>query len=95
MAPSRAEKANINYELHQTIDDPTVFVFYENWSSMDAFIRHKESPHFRNFLTQRRTYSMETQSDANEQDQCADREMSRQVNGVICRRPLGGGVLRR
>jgi quinol monooxygenase YgiN len=51
VAPSRAEKGNVSYDLHQGIDDKTTFVFYENWASMDAFNLHKESPHFQHFLT--------------------------------------------
>jgi quinol monooxygenase YgiN len=49
--PSRAEPGNISYDLHQGIDDQTVFLFYENWASADAFNSHRESPHFEKFLS--------------------------------------------
>ena len=51
VAPSRAETDNISYDFYQGIDDKTTFVFYENWASVEAFDRHKESPHFQGFLT--------------------------------------------
>ncbi len=31
VADSRAEEGNINYDIHQAIDDPTVFVWHETW----------------------------------------------------------------
>lgn len=45
VAPSRAEKGCINYDLHQSVDDKTLFVFYENWMSREALERHLEMPH--------------------------------------------------
>ena len=45
VAPSRAEEGCINYDLHQSTDDPTRFVFYENWASREALERHLERPH--------------------------------------------------
>lgn len=45
VAPSRAEEGCINYDLHQSAEDPAVFVFYENWVSREALDRHLEMPH--------------------------------------------------
>jgi quinol monooxygenase YgiN len=45
VAPSRAEKGCINYDLHQSSDDPALFIFYENWASREALERHLEMPH--------------------------------------------------
>ncbi|OLE53243.1 MAG: antibiotic biosynthesis monooxygenase [Acidobacteria bacterium 13_1_20CM_3_53_8] len=45
VAPSRAEQGCINYDLHQSADDRTVFIFYENWESHEALERHLESQH--------------------------------------------------
>lgn len=45
VAPSRAEEGCLNYDLHQSIDDKTLFVFYENWASREALERHLEMPH--------------------------------------------------
>jgi quinol monooxygenase YgiN len=30
--------------LYQSTEDPTVFVFYENWESLEDIERHLESP---------------------------------------------------
>jgi quinol monooxygenase YgiN len=45
VAPSRAEAGCLNYDLHQSTDDPTRFVFYENWVSREALDRHLLSQH--------------------------------------------------
>ena len=36
----------INYNLHQSIDDRSLFIIYENWESRDALDRHMATPHF-------------------------------------------------
>jgi quinol monooxygenase YgiN len=43
--PSRREQGCINYDLHQSADDPCVFLFYENWESREDLERHLESTH--------------------------------------------------
>ncbi|MDT4952203.1 MAG: hypothetical protein QOJ02_341 [Acidobacteriota bacterium] len=43
VAPSRAEQGCLNYDLHQSADDPTLFIFYENWESLEDLERHLES----------------------------------------------------
>jgi quinol monooxygenase YgiN len=45
VAPSRAEEGCISYDLHQSLDDATLFVFYENWTSREALDRHLEMLH--------------------------------------------------
>ncbi len=45
VAPSRGEKGCINYDLHQSIDDPALFLFYENWESREDLERHLETAH--------------------------------------------------
>lgn len=42
---SRADEGCINYDLHQGIDDPTVFFFYENRQSGEHLSRHSDMPH--------------------------------------------------
>lgn len=49
VAPSRAEAACINYDLHQSADDPTEFMFYENWASRAGLDAHFEAPHLAEF----------------------------------------------
>jgi quinol monooxygenase YgiN len=43
--PSRAEKGCINYDLHQSADDSSLFMFYENWESREDLERHLETAH--------------------------------------------------
>lgn len=43
--PSRAEEGCLNYDLHQSLEDRTLFVFYENWASREALERHLQMPH--------------------------------------------------
>lgn len=46
VAPTRAEPGNVNYDLHRSTDDPSVFVIYEGWTGRDALDSHFETPHF-------------------------------------------------
>jgi len=43
--PSRAESGCINYDLHQSIDTPTEFMFYENWTNQEALDFHNGTDH--------------------------------------------------
>ncbi|HEX6731862.1 MAG TPA: putative quinol monooxygenase [Pyrinomonadaceae bacterium] len=45
VAPSRADEGCIDYEVYQSTDDPTVFVFFENWLSREDVDKHLETPH--------------------------------------------------
>ena len=47
VAPTRAEAGNVTYDLHQGVDDPAVFVFYENWESPELLQQHLASPELR------------------------------------------------
>jgi len=47
LAPTHAEAGCINYFLHQSQDDPSLFVFYENWKSQGDLDTHFETPHFK------------------------------------------------
>ncbi len=51
LAPTRAEKGCINYDMHQSKDDPSLFLFYENWESETDLKIHFESPHIKTWLT--------------------------------------------
>ncbi|MEM7044136.1 MAG: putative quinol monooxygenase [Pseudomonadota bacterium] len=42
---TRAEKGCIQYDLHQDNDDPTHFMFFENWESRDLWQTHMNTPH--------------------------------------------------
>jgi quinol monooxygenase YgiN len=50
--PTRREEGCIAYHLHQGIDDPALFYFYENWASPEALQAHMNAPHFREFAAE-------------------------------------------
>src|SRR5215203_357470 len=50
VADSRSEKGCVNYDVHQAVDDPTVFVWHETWKDKQALDAHFEEPHFKNFF---------------------------------------------
>lgn len=47
---TEAEKGCINYDLHQDLEDPTRFLFYENWESREDWVAHSEAPHLKDYL---------------------------------------------
>jgi quinol monooxygenase YgiN len=49
--PTRKEPGCINYDLHQSRDDETLFFLYENWTSKKDLDEHLEMPYLRDFLT--------------------------------------------
>ncbi|MGH9689900.1 MAG: putative quinol monooxygenase [Candidatus Acidiferrales bacterium] len=49
IAPTRKEAGCIDYDLHQSIDDPSLFVFYENWATVKDFEAHGRSAHIQKF----------------------------------------------
>ncbi len=50
--PSRKDEGCINYDLHQAIEDPSVFIFYENWRSKELLGIHSAKPHVLKFRAQ-------------------------------------------
>ncbi|KUP09494.1 monooxygenase [Bacillus coahuilensis p1.1.43] len=44
--PSRTEAGCLQYDLHRSTDDPSVFVFYERWKDEDAVQDHVASEHY-------------------------------------------------
>ncbi len=47
---SRAEAGCINYDVHQSDDDPGVFVMYENWTGRAALDLHFTMPYMREIV---------------------------------------------
>jgi quinol monooxygenase YgiN len=47
LTPTRSEIGCINYDMHQAIDDPATFLFYENWTSEEDLERHLAVPHLK------------------------------------------------
>jgi quinol monooxygenase YgiN len=46
IADSRAEDGCLNYDFHQSIDDPTLFIWHETWANKDALDAHFEKSYF-------------------------------------------------
>ena len=46
---SRAEAGNTSYSLFQDPEDPTKFLFFEEWKNQDAVDTHFATDHFQNF----------------------------------------------
>ncbi|MFC2135789.1 putative quinol monooxygenase [Bacteroidota bacterium] len=44
--PTRKEKGCLDYILFQDNEDPSLFLFYENWETAEDLDRHMESEHF-------------------------------------------------
>lgn len=42
---TRAEDGCIQYDLHQDNEDPSFFLFYENWESRELWQTHMNAPH--------------------------------------------------
>jgi quinol monooxygenase YgiN len=47
---SRAESGCLNYDIHQAIDDETVFVWHETWATKNALNEHFAMPYFAEFF---------------------------------------------
>ena len=43
--PTRQEKGYVNYDMHQSLQDPDMFFFYENWESEADLDAHLAAPH--------------------------------------------------
>lgn len=71
VAATRAETACLNYDLHQSDENPNLFMFYENWTSMAGLQQHAQSAHIQTFRasisdllakpTEIKTYTMVTE----------------------------------
>ena len=44
VAPSRQDAGCLNYDLHQGVDNPALFLFHENWTSKAHLDRHLQKP---------------------------------------------------
>ena len=47
--PARSEEGCINYDLHQSKEDPSRFMFYENWKSQEDLDKHLQMPYLKAF----------------------------------------------
>jgi len=51
IGPTRQETGCIEYRLHQDNDNPALFIFYENWQSMEALTSHISSQHYQSYVS--------------------------------------------
>lgn len=47
--PTVKEDGCVNYDLHQGVEDPSTFFFYENWESAAQLDAHLATPHLVRF----------------------------------------------
>jgi quinol monooxygenase YgiN len=50
VALTRKETGCVNYDLHQSPEEPAKFLFYENWTSKAALDAHLQSAHVKALL---------------------------------------------
>ena len=50
VGPTRKEPGCINYDLHQSLDDKSVFMLYENWVSKKDLDEHLAMPYLKDFV---------------------------------------------
>lgn len=50
VAPTRSEPGCINYDLHQSTEDPAVFMLYENWTSKKDLDEHLAMPYLKDLV---------------------------------------------
>jgi quinol monooxygenase YgiN len=48
--PSRKDDGCINYDLHNSEDEPGQFMFHETWRDKEALTKHLATPHLRKFI---------------------------------------------
>jgi len=47
--PTSQESGYVDYALHRSVEDPALFVFYENWESGEHLDAHLAAPHLVDF----------------------------------------------
>ena len=50
LAPTRAEPGCINFDMHEAPNDPSMFLFHENWTSENDLKRHFETSHIKRWI---------------------------------------------
>ena len=50
LVPTRREEGCLNYDLHESLEKPGKFLFYENWSSPETHQQHIGSAHIAELL---------------------------------------------
>jgi quinol monooxygenase YgiN len=47
--PTTNEAGCVSYDLHQSLEDPAAFFFYENWETPQQLDAHRGTPHMTAF----------------------------------------------
>jgi len=50
LAPTRAEQGCLNFDMHEAPNDPSRFLFHENWTRENDLKRHFENPHIKRWV---------------------------------------------
>jgi len=50
IAPSRQDPGCVNYDLHQSNEHKSCFLFLENWESKELLDKHLATPHLKAFI---------------------------------------------
>ncbi|HEY2118658.1 MAG TPA: putative quinol monooxygenase [Candidatus Acidoferrum sp.] len=46
LGPSRKEEGCLQYDLHHSLDNPSLFLLHEVWATRAAHTAHSKTPHF-------------------------------------------------
>ncbi|MEM1136673.1 MAG: putative quinol monooxygenase [Bacteroidota bacterium] len=46
---TRTEEGCLQYDLHQDNENPTHFLFYENWESRELWQKHMDNQHLKDY----------------------------------------------
>ena len=49
--PTSQEAGYVNYDLHEDVENPGTFFFYENWESAEHLEAHLATPHLVHFAS--------------------------------------------
>ena len=49
VAPTLAEEGCLDYDMHRSVEDPGLIMFYENWTTKPFWEVHMASPHLKAF----------------------------------------------
>ena len=60
--PSRKDEGCLNYDLHQGLDNPALFLFHENWTNRAALDRHLQKPDLQALLARVGKFAAEAPS---------------------------------
>lgn len=50
VAPTRREEGAVRYELHESLENPGEYMFFEIWRTRKDLEVHMTTPHFRGFM---------------------------------------------